>query len=528
MGYRTFLLPLALLVTTPLLIFAQATSPSAFRRPSAASEARALASINETEFREKLGALAHDSTRGRETPSLELAKAAAWVATRFETAGLTAAGDDGSFFQHFALHHTRSQLVATVAGAGVRHQWTAGRELLLAGSHPAERHDLPVVLVTGVSPDTAHPFGDQPVAGAAILVVVPPDRLSGAVLNPMAAYADAAGAAVFAVAAEIPAARWAQLSARQGSMERWLLRDVVIAERHPTMFQLDYQAAAALLRSLGEDPAALLAAGGHRARLVPGVTLSLAVSDTVLEQAEVANVVGMIEGSDPVLRDEAVLFSAHLDHVGVIEAGGRCNAARDLPADSICNGADDNASGTVGVIELAEAFAQLSPRPARTLIFAAFTAEERGLLGSYFHASHPVVPLARTAAVINMDMIVRSEPDTVYSIGHHYSTLGTLVDGIARAHPELRLTVVNESESYAQSDHYPFAQQGVPALFFNSGRHPDLHTAADNVERANIEQGTRILQLVFRTGLEVASARERPVWNAAAQAKVVVRRPTTN
>lgn len=522
---RGFLL-CTLLVATPVLLSAQATSSPPARRPSAASAARALASINEAEFREKLGALANDSTRGRETPSPELTKAASWLAARFEAAGLKGAGDAGSFLQKFEVRRARVQaMTLRVSGSGVSEEWLVGRELLLAGSRPTERRDLPLVLVTGVSSDTARPFGDRSINGAAVLLVVRPEFITGAVLNPMAAYADAAGAALFAVAAEVPAERWTQLSGRQQTMERWQVRDLAIGERHPTMFQVHYDAAARLLHALGEEPQVLLASGRQQDRLIPGVTVSVGIADTVLQSAVVANAVGVLEGSDPALRHEVVLFTSHMDHIGVI--GGRCNVSRELPADSICNGADDNASGTVGLIELAEAYAKLSPRPARTLVFAAFAAEERGLLGSYFHASHPTVQLERIAAVINLDMIVRSPEDTIFSVGNHYSTMGTLVDDIASAHPELRLTVVDDPTSYTQSDHYPFAERGVPALFFNSGRHPDLHTAADNVDRANIAQGARVLRLVFLTGLEVANARERPNWDAAAREKVVLR-PITN
>jgi Zn-dependent M28 family amino/carboxypeptidase len=208
--------------------------------------------------------------------------------------------------------------------------------------------------------------------------------------------------------------------------------------------------------------------------------------------------------------------------VGIV-AGGRCEPAGDLPADSVCNGADDNASGTVGVIELAEAFATLRVHPARTVVFAALTAEERGLLGSRYYVDHPVVPIEKTVAVINLDMIARTPHDTAGLVGKDYSSLGAMVDRVSAGHPELHLTPAELHGMYPASDHYPFAQRGVPALFFFSGEHPDLHTTADNPERANAEQAARIVRLVFHVGLEAANAPERPVWNMEARARVVLK-----
>jgi Zn-dependent M28 family amino/carboxypeptidase len=123
--------------------------------------------------------------------------------------------------------------------------------------------------------------------------------------------------------------------------------------------------------------------------------------------------------------------------------------------------------------------------------------------------------------VINLDMIARNPQDTVGLVGKDYSSLGALVDRAAREHPELRLTPKEHEGMYPGSDHYPFAQRGVPALFFFSGEHPDLHAVTDNVDRADTEQATRIVRLAFRVGLEVANTVARPTWDPAARARVV-------
>jgi len=516
------LLLLALVAATPVPLIAQASAARAPRRAPPAAENRAALTITETDFRAKLGALAHDSTRGRETPSPELEKAAVWIAARFRDAGLRPAGDGGGFLQRFQLRHTRLDSLTTVAVSGPGHttRWTLGRDIIFLGGQPSESRDLPVVLMAGVSADTARPFGDVPVRGAAVILVIAANQIRGAVLNPLAQRAMSGGVAAFAVVAEVPPERWAQMASRPAP-ERWALAGAVerAADARIALFQVRHDAVADLLRAAGEDPATILTPERQGVRPLRGFAFSVALHETTLEEPTVANVVGMLEGSDRTLRDEAVVFTGHMDHVGIV--GGRCQPSQALPADSVCNGADDNASGTVGVIELAEAFAALRPRPARTLVFAAVTAEERGLFGSRHYVDHPVVPIERTAAVINMDMIARNPRDTVGLVGKDYSSMGALVDRVAGEHQDLRLSPKEHQGLYPNSDHYPFAQRGVPALFFFSGVHPDLHTAADNLDRADTEQAARIVRLAFRVGLEVANAVERPTWDPQARAQVV-------
>ena len=516
------LLLLALAAATPALLHAQANAARTPWRASPAAENRAIETITEAGFRARLDALAHDSTRGRETPSPELDKAATWTADQFRSAGLQPAGDGNGFLQRFQLRHTRldSLTALVVSGPGHTTRWVMGREVFFLNSAIAERRDLPVVLMAGVPADTARPFGDVPVRGAAVLLVVSASQLRGAVLNPLAQRAGAEGVAVFAVLVDAPAERWAAM-ARRPAPDRWALAEGAAApgaDGRLSLYQVRLDAAADLLRAAGEDATAILTPERQGIRPLRGFTFSTALHDAVLEEPTVANVVGILEGSDPALRNEAVLFTGHMDHVGVV--GGRCQPSREAPADSICNGADDNASGTVGVIELARAFATLRPRPARTLVFAAVTAEERGLLGARHYVAQPVVPIDRTVAEINLDMIARNPRDTVGLSGKDYSSLGALVDRVAREHPELRLTPKEHEGVYAASDHYPFAQRGVPALFFFSGEHPDLHEVTDNPDRADAEQAARIVRLAFRVGLEVANTVARPTWDPAARARL--------
>jgi hypothetical protein len=514
---RLALLTLTAAVAAPALGQTVVTTDSSFQR--------AAATITASDFRVKLEALAHDSTRGRETPTPELEKATAWVAARFAAAGLRPAGDAGGFLQHFAMRQVRldSLTTVTVTYRGRTTTWRLGQDIVFAvGGVPTELRDAPVVLMAGVPSDTLRPFGDVAVRGAVLLHVLAPEQLTGRVLNPLERRADAEGVAAHIVASAIPDEMWAGLQ-RNSFPQQTLLpggppRD---SGHRLSAFAVRLESAAELLRAAGEDPATLLTPTTPLVQATPGLRIDIVPHHTVVWEATVANVVGVLEGSDPALRDEAVVFTSHIDHVGVIP--GRCRPSRVLPADSICNGADDNASGTVGLIELAEAFAALDPRPARTLVFAAMNAEERGLVGSRFYVAHPVVPLDRTAAVINFDMIARNPPDTVGFVGKDYTSLGAVVDDVLRVHPELRLTAGEHVGMYGASDHYPFAQRGVPALFLFSGEHPDLHTAADNPDRADADQAARIVRLACYVAAVVANAPTRPTWEPSARARVVTR-----
>ncbi len=506
---------LALFLSAPLLAQSRST-------PSPAALSRALETITEADFASKLGALAHDSTRGREAPSAELDKATAWVAAQFRAAGLRPAGDSGTYLQRVSLVQSRldSLTAITASGPGLTLTASLGTEILYGiGGAPSDVSAAPILLMSGIPADTSRPFGDVSVRGAVIVHVFTGTINSLRQLNPVYQHAMAEGALAHFLVIEMPAPMWAQFRTRSFP-QRWAVEGAASAGRGLAGYVLRPPDAEPLLRAAGVDSSALAALTGRGARALEGFTVSVATHRTVVRQAAVSNVVGTLEGSDRALRSEAVVFSGHMDHVGVIGVG-RCQPSRALPADSICNGADDDASGTVGVIELARAFGTLRPRPARTLVFAAFTAEELGLLGARWYVEHPVVPIDRTAAVINLDMIARNPRDTVGLAERDYTSLGALVDRLARENPDLRLATKSHPGAFQASDHFPFAQRGVPALFFFSGIYDDLHTAADNVDRADAGQAARITRLAFLTGLEVANAADRPTWDPTARARIV-------
>ncbi len=229
------------------------------------------------------------------------------------------------------------------------------------------------------------------------------------------------------------------------------------------------------------------------------------------------NVIGLVEGSDPSLKDETIVFSGHYDHDGIREG-------------KIYYGADDNGSGTVGVIELARAFAKNPTKPKRSLLFAVFAAEERGLLGSYYYAAHPLRPIDKTRAVINFDMIGRNETpstqtDGLVEIAADTSNELNLI-GVINS-PEYRSVVERENQKvglklnykwdndaalniFQRSDQFPFALHDIPAVWWFTGFHPDYHQPTDTVDRINFVKMEKILKLAYLTGWAFADGANAP------------------
>ncbi|MGI9190420.1 MAG: M20/M25/M40 family metallo-hydrolase, partial [Longimicrobiaceae bacterium] len=240
---------------------------------------------------------------------------------------------------------------------------------------------------------------------------------------------------------------------------------------------------------------------------IPGLNAHFAAEAATIEAGRPPNVAAVLRGSDPELRDSYVVFSAHMDHVGV----GRPDAS----GDSIYNGADDDASGTAALLEVAQAFAALPQPPARSLLFLAVSGEEKGLLGSRWFSDHPTVPLEGIVANVNVDMIGRNSPDSIVVIGMDYSSLGPLVKRVAAERP-VGLTVSDdlwpEERFFFRSDHFNFARKEIPALFFFAGVHDDYHRPSDEVDKIDTDKAARVARLIFYTAYELAEARERPVW----------------
>jgi hypothetical protein len=256
------------------------------------------------------------------------------------------------------------------------------------------------------------------------------------------------------------------------------------------------------------------------------LTFNVDVDYDVVRTQLTHNVVGIVEGSDPQLRQTYVAFGAHYDHVGYADedpavrpgaAPGRVTET--AASDRIWNGADDDGSGTVALLALAKAFAASEPRPQRSLLFVWHAGEERGLLGSQYFADMPSVPIDRISAQLNIDMIGRNRNDdpaegnTVYLVGSdrissELHDISRAANGALAAPLTLNYEFNDPSDLeqlYYRSDHYSYAAKGVPIIFFTTGLHPDYHANTDEVSRIEFDKMTRIAQLVFETGQRLAN-----------------------
>ena len=265
-------------------------------------------------------------------------------------------------------------------------------------------------------------------------------------------------------------------------------------------------------------------------REIAGVQLHLQTKNSSIRSATTYNAAGLLPGSDPALAAETLIVSGHHDHNGASEVEEQ-DGRRHL---DIWHGADDNGSGTVGVVELAHAFAVNPVKPKRSILFVVFASEERGLLGSYYMAQHPLRPLATTRAMVNFDMIGRDEKPSPQTDGvmeipadttNRLNLVGTLYS------PDFLHTVQHEDEHvgltlddrferdtalgiFFRSDQFPFILHDVPALWFFTGFHPDYHHVSDTVDKIDFTKMTKIVRLSYLTLFAIADEKQTPKFVA--------------
>ena len=473
----------------------------------------AAATITPADVHDRIGFLASDALRGRDTPSPGLDTAAHWIADELASFGLEPGAADGWMqrYPYPAVGLDAGEAMLRVA-AGATHMFSYGEDfwaepgseagpagMVYVGSEleeGAEVRDRVVVIRLEASLEQGRDGWrlDRDARRRAYRMV---DR----------AGESGAAAIVFVLdsvftddAVELLAASAERPSRALGELD---------ARRVPPAFFLRWQPALRIFRMAGLDGATVLSRPVQRAIPLPGVTATTAAPRVAVDDARPPNVVGVLPGRDPVLRDRYVVVTAHMDHVGV----GR----PDETGDSIYNGADDDASGTAVLVEVAEALAGMETRPRRSVMFVAVSGEEKGLLGSAWFVDHPPVPLESMVANVNLDMVGRNAPDSIVVIGQEYSSLGPLVRSIAADNPPLGLTVSEdrwpEERFFFRSDHFSFAAKEIPALFFFAGTHEDYHRPSDELDDIDTDKVARVGRLVLYLVHAIADAEEPPVWD---------------
>ena len=480
-------------------------------------------SINAADLKTYLTYLASDALQGRETSYPGERLAAAFIADRFHSFGLRPMGDSGSYLQHYAVEVIGvDDSSSVVVSNGIEQSaFTWGKGIVAFGSRDTTVAGHVVCVgymdsrtppgeIAGLAGKVVLAFaGSRPGAseGAAV-----PRRLFGI------ARRDSGALATLIVADDTGAASFPQVLATMSSLGvgkgSMVLKGV--APRPGRFNRLAFFVSPAV----GE---AILKSSGLSLREVrrmaaadstfPPMNLD-PVTVTIRERAKreerrAENVVGMIEGSDPVLKNDVVVFSAHFDHLGVGADG------------AIYHGADDNGSGTAMVIDLARAFALNPAKPRCSLLFLTVSGEEKGLLGSEYYTSHPAVPMERTVADFNTDMIGRM--DSLHQADHSgpYSyiigsdKISTELDSIVRVADRESNNIAldydydndhDPNQFYRRSDHYNFAKHGVPIAFFFTGVHADYHKPTDTIDKILFDRIVKIGQVVYYAGWKTANA----------------------
>lgn len=494
------------ILTASLVIAA----PLAAQRTSTIHPPAAISAIREPDLRRDLFTLAGDSMRGREAGTLDEMRASVWLADQMRRIGLAPRGDDGSYFQWWNMRRTRVSPSTTNVSIG-GNQYELWRQVIPL-SNASVNVSAPTVFITDLQDTTSSLTGRVAVAQ----LTAPPASAVRTTTNTYqynyarAAIAQASralgrrgAAGIILIADAATDSVFDALATVQGRGSYDVVGGV-------PRFSRTANTARSAVNGPRPVPAPVLLV--HRSALADlrtdGQTADVHVGAESFESPSV-NIVGEVRGTDPKLRNEYVVFSSHQDHDGV---------RFPVNGDSIWNGADDNASTSVALLAIARAWVKQPGK--RSALFIFHGAEERGLLGSRYFVAHPVVPLDSIVAVLNGDMIGRNNPDTAALLGSqppHRNSVA-LVQMALDANRAVSRFVIDSSWDrpthpegwYFRSDHVPYAERGVPALFFSTNLHSDYHTPRDEPDRINYPKLTRMTKWMYLTGWIAANAPQRP------------------
>ena len=505
--------------------------------------------ISADDLRARLFLIAHDSMMGRQPGEAGNYKTADYVAGEFKRLGLEPAGENGTYFQTVPFVLMAADTGSFLEAGGTR--FTLGRDLLLVGPATTVRSisNAPAIYGGSVREPTQWASGDSAVGKVVVLDVRPgADGTRNArglgITDPR-----------FNRAALIAITGFDLLAPEQ--------RAAIVAGRLTVNSTLN---ATAVPRVFISDKAASALLGGDPATMTPGAagrTVNGSVGSAPRQVAFAArNVVAVLRGSDAKLRGTYVALTAHNDHVGfdhspvdhdslraynrVIrpmgadsppraptpEEAARISAIRDSlrkahPArlDSIRNGADDDGSGTVSILEIAEALAG-APHPKRSILFVNHTGEESGLVGSAWFTDHPTVPIDSIVAEIDQDMVGRGTAEDLPEAGPTYlevvgakrvsKEFGEILEATNAAQP--KPFVFNYTydqpghplQYYCRADHYNYARYTIPAVAFSRGEHLDYHQVTDEPQYIDYDDMARVTRLVYDAALRIANLDHRP------------------
>jgi len=533
----------ALLLTSMLVVafpvsYAQKTDKSKKAAAVSPTAQRGLDTISATQMKDYLTFIASDEMEGRDTPSRGLDTTAKFIAMNLTRWGFKPAGDNGSYFQRIDLRRDRIDGAQTRVELNGR-VLTAGTDYLPAGGSGNISGQL-VFAGNGwlVKKKEIDSYKGIDAAGKIAVVFgspnTPPRGVTRADFGKQGEdylnasdYARKVGALAIIYIPDFQyLANWERN--RQRLMERGTtvvakfqtqtstpLPSIVVSPEVANSILVGEKSSATAVFKASYGP-------GLPAPFVLNAAKTISVSISAKsETVPTQNVVAIWEGSDPILKDEFVAVGAHYDHVGICAPGA---------ADSICNGADDDGSGTTAILSMAEALAKAPTRPKRSVIFVWHCGEEKGLWGSRYFTEYPTIPLDHVVAQLNIDMIGRSKkegdtnprnkeltgPNDVYLIGSTMMSteLGELVQSVNKSYLNIGYDTryddpADPNRFFYRSDHYNYARKGIPIIFFFDGVHEDYHQAGDSPDKIDYQKMEKITRTVYMTLWEVANRATR-------------------
>lgn len=469
--------------------------------------------------------LASEELGGRYTLSPNFPVVARYLAAQLKAYGFQGAGDHGDFLQHFTVVSSKPDLEKSslsINGHGQTANYSIGEFFVSPGGGEGKAEGQLVFVGGGISSLSQHrdDFANVDVKGKIALVAnIVPEGIDPSLLQRNESGERAAIAHGAVGVLRIPPQRLLELMKSPSFKERFGGReDVHLAQEsdvHTPVLSLSPTLADKLLSSIGLSLKKVQEAEREHTALEPKITNISVSMNVVYQQRQVVtqNVVGRLEGTDPKLKQEYVIFSAHYDHLQTSEKG------------EIYPGADDDGSGTTSVLAIAHAMSL--DRPKRSILVIFHAGEELGLLGSEYNTDYsPVVPLENVIADLNIDMIGRSKPpgdenrldahlsdaNTIYLVGSNRISkeLHKISEQTNSEYAKLKLDYYyndasNPERIYFRSDHWNYAKHGIPVIFYFDGTHVDYHKPTDTIDKIDFTKMTRVAQLVFETGWRLAN-----------------------
>jgi Peptidase family M28 len=538
-----FVLTTLLVVSNPTTYGQGRSDKSKKAAPISVTTQRGTDTITAAQLQDYLTFIAADEMEGRDTPSRGLDLTAKYLASNLSRWGCKPAGDNGTFFQRIDLRRDRADGVQTrveyagrVLNSGVEYIPLPGTgsvsgQLVFAGngwfikSRNIDAYkDIDargkIAVIFGSPPGNQRPRG---------ITSADQSGKRGEDWMGVTEYARKQGVAGLIYVPDVQyLARWE--STRRIVMERGStvvakFQAPQTAEPLPSIV-ISPEFANLLFAGERSNALALLSAY-YGTGLPPSFELNAQKKLTMnlaakTETVPTQNVVAVWEGSDPVLKNEYIALGAHYDHVGICVPAG---------PDPICNGADDDGSGTTAMLAMAEALAKAPTRPKRSVLFVWHAGEEKGLWGSHYFTEYPTIPLNQIVTQLNIDMIGRSKaagdtnarnkeltgPNDIYVIGSTMMSteLGALVDSVNKSYLNLGYDKkyddpADPNRFFYRSDHINYARKGIPIIFFFDGEHEDYHRPGDSPDKIDYQKMEKVTRTIYMTLWEVAGLPARP------------------